>query len=87
MPNIKSAKKRVKITKTKALRNKSERTMLKTATKKFDAAVASGDRAAAQEAYSVLVKRVDRAAVHGIIHTNCAARKKSQFTKKLQAMA
>jgi len=77
----------VKITKVKALRNKSERTMLKTATKKFDASVAAGDRAAATEAYKVLVKRVDRAAVHGIIHTNCAARKKSQFTKKLNGMA
>ena len=87
MPNIKSAKKRVKVTQVKALRNKVERTKLKTAIKKFDAAVASGDRAAATEAYNVVVKRVDQAAASGIIHTNCAARKKSQFTKKLSAMA
>ena len=87
MPNIKSAKKRVLVNKTKALRNKMIKTQLKTVIKKFQAAVASGDKAAATEAYKLAVKKVDQAAAHGIIHRNAAAHKKSQFTLMLNAMA
>ncbi|MBE6600212.1 MAG: 30S ribosomal protein S20 [Ruminococcaceae bacterium] len=87
MPNIKSAKKRVIVTKTKTLQNKIFRTQLKTDIKKFEAAVASGDKAAAEAAYVAAVKKVDQAAARGIIHKNAAARKKSRFTKKLNAMA
>ena len=43
MPNIKSAKKRVKVTKTKNLQNQMAKSALKTVLKKFDAAVAAGD--------------------------------------------
>ena len=87
MPNIKSAKKRVLVIKTKTLQNKMYRSALKTEMKKYDAALASGDVAAAQAAYKAAVKKVDQAVAHGIIHKNAAARKKSQFTKKLNAMA
>ncbi|MBQ9416537.1 MAG: 30S ribosomal protein S20 [Clostridia bacterium] len=87
MPNIKSAKKRVKTTETKALQNKIFRTKLKNEIKKFDAAVAAGDKEAAKVTYTAAVKRADQAAVRGIIHKNAAARKKSQLTKKLNAMA
>ena len=44
MPNIKSAKKRVLVNETKALSNKMEKSALKTSLKKFDAAVAEGNR-------------------------------------------
>ena len=87
MPNIKSAKKRVKVTATKTLQNKMFRTQLKTEMKKFEAAVAAGDMALAQEAYKAAVKKIDKAVARGILHKNAAARKKSQFTKKLNAMA
>ena len=87
MPNIKSAKKRVIVTKTKTLQNKIFRTQLKTDIKKFEAAVAAGDKAAATAAYVIAVKKVDKAAARGIIHKNAAAHKKSKFTKKLNAMA
>ena len=87
MPNIKSAKKRVIVTKTKTLQNKIFRTQLKTDIKKFEAAVAAGDKAAATAAYVIAVKKVDKAAARGIIHKNAAAHKKSRFTKKLNAMA
>ena len=86
MPNIKSAKKRVIVTKTKTLQNKIFRTQLKTDIKKFEAAVAAGDKAAATAAYTVAVKKVDKAAARGIIHKNAAAHKKSRFTKKLNAL-
>ncbi len=86
MPNIKSAKKRVKIAQTKTLQNKMHRTALKTEMKKYEAALASGDMAAAQAAYKRAVKKIDQAAAYGIIHKNAAAHKKSQFTKKLCAL-
>ena len=87
MPNIKSAKKRVKVIETKTLQNKMHRSALKTEMKKYDAALASGDMAAAQAAYKEAVKKVDKAAAKNLIHKSAAARKKSQFTLKLNAMA
>ena len=86
MPNIKSAKKRVIVTNTKTLQNKMFRTQLKTDIKKYQAAVAAGDAALAQETYKIAVKKIDQAAARNIIHKNAAARKKSQFTKILNKM-
>ena len=83
MPNIKSAKKRVLVTQTKTLQNKMFKTQLKTDIKKYQAALAAGDAALAQETYKIAVKKIDKAAARGIIHKNAAARKKSQFTKAL----
>ena len=83
MPNIKSAKKRVKVTKTKNLQNKAAKSALKTVLKKFDAAVAAGDKSAAEAAYKVAVKAVDQAAAKHLMHKNNAAHKKSAMTLKL----
>lgn len=86
MPNIKSAKKRVKVTATKTLQNKMFKSAMKTEIKKFNAAVESGDVTVAQDAYKAVVKKIDVAASKGIIHKNAAARKKSQFTKAINGM-
>lgn len=83
MPNIKSAKKRVKVNETKAAQNKALKSALKTSMKKYEAAVASGNMEAAEETYTAAVKKIDQAVSHGIIHKNNAARKKSRFTKML----
>ena len=83
MPNIKSAKKRVKVTKTKNLQNQMAKSALKTDLKKFDAAVAAGDKSAAEAAYKVAVKAVDQAAAKHLMHKNNAAHKKSAMTLKL----
>ena len=83
LPNIKSAKKRVLVNETKALRNKMEKSALKTSLKKFDAAVAEGNRSEADVAYKVAVKAVDKAAAKGLLHKNNAAHKKSSMTIKL----
>ena len=87
MPNIKSAKKRVKVTEAKALRNQIFKSQMKTIIKKYDSAVAAGDRELATAAYKVAVKKIDQAVSHGVLHKNNAAHKKSAFTKKLNAMA
>ena len=86
MPNIKSAKKRVKVIETKTLRNKMLKTQLRTAMKKYEAAVAAGDKEAATKAYAVVVKKLDTAAAKGLVHKNNAARKKSQYTLLLNNM-
>lgn len=87
MPNIKSASKRVLIAKVRNTRNKADRSVLKTNLKKFDAAVAEGNREAAGSAYKVAVKSVDQAASNGLLHKNNAAHKKSALTVKLNNMA
>ncbi len=84
MPNIKSAKKRVKVNKTKAAANKARKSNLKTMLKKADIAVATG-AANKEEAIRVAIKRVDQACAKGLMHKNAAARKKSQLAKKLNA--
>lgn len=80
MPNIKSAKKRVKVIETKTARNKAIKSELKTVIKKAQAAVANSD-ANANEAVTYAIKKVDQAADKGIMHKNKAARKKSQLAK------
>ena len=87
MANIKSAKKRILVNQSKALRNQMVKSQLKTVIKKFNAAVDAGDKAAASELYRLAVKKVDQAVAHGILHKNNAAHKKSAFTLKYNAMA
>lgn len=84
MPNIKSAKKRVKVNATKAAANKSRRSNLKTVIKKADAACTAGS-ADKTEVVRLAIKRVDQACAKGLMHKNKAARKKSQLAKMLNA--
>lgn len=82
MANIKSAKKRVLVNRTKAARNKSRNSAMKTAIKKAHAAVESN--AADKEAVvRAAIKKVDQAAAKNLIHKNNAARKKSALAKLL----
>ncbi|MBR2484634.1 MAG: 30S ribosomal protein S20 [Oscillospiraceae bacterium] len=83
MPNIKSAKKRVLISEARNARNRAERSALRTAVKKFEAAAVEGNRTEADSAYKVAVKAVDKAVAKGILHKNNAAHKKSALTLKL----
>ena len=85
MANIKSAMKRVKITRAQNLRNRMIISDLKTALKKFDKALESGDEAAISEMYTIAVSKVDKAVTKGVIHKNAANRKKVQLAKKLAA--
>ena len=87
MPNIKSVKKRVLVSQTKAMQNKAAKSALKTDIKKFEAAVAEGNRSEADVAYKVAVKAVDKAVVKGLLHKNNAAHKKSSMTIKLSKLA
>lgn len=82
MPNIKSAKKRVLVNKTKAQRNKSANSALKTAIKKANAAI-DAKAENKEELVKIAVKKIDQAAAKGLLHKNNAARKKSALVTKL----
>ena len=82
MANIKSAKKRVLVNQTKAARNKSRNSAMKTAIKK--AHVAAETNGADKEAVvRAAIKKVDQACAKNLIHKNNAARKKSALSKLL----
>ena len=87
MPNIKSSKKDVIRSMIAYEKNKADKSELKTNLKKYDAALESGDKAAAEAAYKVAVKAVDQAVIKGLLHKNNAARKKSSMTLKLNKLA
>lgn len=86
MPNIKSAIKRVSVIETKTLQNNMIKSEYKTAVRKFEAAVAEGNKEKAQEAFKLATKKIDGACSKGIIKQNTASRKKSNLAKKLNVM-
>lgn len=86
LANIKSAKKRIKITAKKTLRNKIIKSSTKTAIKKFVVAMTGGDKDVAKAAFHNAARAVDKAASKGVIHRNNASRKISRMAKKLNAL-
>lgn len=81
MANIKSAKKRIKITAKKTLRNKMIKSRTSTEIKKVIAAVQIENSQQANQALKNAVRFIDKAYSKGIYHKNNAARKKSRLTK------
>ena len=81
MPNIRQQEKRVRIAARQRLENLRYRSTIKTLTKRLQAAVAEGDQNDVAAQYRGLVSLIDRAAAHGAIHRNAAARKKSQVSR------
>ena len=87
MPNIKSAKKRVKVIEKKTLRNNMRKSGYKSAVKKFEQAVEAGNKDEATKLFSDATKKIDQACTKGVIVKNTAARKKSNMAKKLNTLA
>ena len=85
MPNIKTAKKRVKVIEKKTLRNNMIKSAYKTAVRKFEEAVNAGNVEEAKVLFSEATKKIDQACSKGVIVKNTAARKKSSLSKKLNA--
>ena len=83
MPARSSAEKRHTQSDRNRARNKSYKSMLKSRTKDFLEAVASGTKDAAQIEYRTLAGMLDKAVGKGILHINTAARKKSRMSKVL----
>ena len=87
MANIKSAKKRILVNRTKAERNKAIRSSVKTAMKKVFAAVEANDKAAADAALLEATAVIDKAATKGVYHANNASRKVSRLAKAVNKWA
>ena len=85
MPNIKSAKKRVKIIEKKTLRNNMIKSGYKSAVRKFEEAIEAGKIDEAKVLFSQATKKIDQACTKGVLVKNNAARKKSNLDKKLNA--
>ena len=87
MANIKSAKKRILVNRTKAERNKAIRSSVKTAMKKVFAAVEANDKEAAQAALLVATATIDKATSKGVYHKNNASRKVSRLATAVSKLA
>ena len=87
MANIKSAKKRAIQAEKARKHNASRRSMTRTYVKKVVAAIAAGDKAAAQAAFEAAQPILDRMATKGLIHKNKAARSKSRLNARVKALA
>jgi len=84
--NIKSQIKRNRQNEAARVRNKSVKSSLKTAVRKFHEAVESGDAAKALEAERAANRALDKAASKGVIHKNQAANRKSAISKKAASL-
>ena len=83
MANIKSALKRAQIARIRTTKNAAYKSMMKTAVRRFEAALKEADLESAKEKLQKAMRIVDKLAVKGIIHKNMAARKKSRLSKRL----
>jgi small subunit ribosomal protein S20 len=83
LPSSKSAQKQVRVSERKRLQNKSITSLCKTNITKAERLIFSGELKAAQEAVTVAITSLDKAAEKGVIHPNNAARRKSRLMKKL----
>lgn len=86
LANIKSAKKRVLVSKTRNERNKSIKSAVKTEIKKVEAAVAANDKEAAAAALLSATSKIDKAASKGVYHKNTASRKISRLAKAVNSI-
>ena len=87
MANIKSQIKRIKTNEKARLRNKSVKSSLKTAVRKFREAADAGDAAAATNLLQAASRQLDKAASKGVIHANQAANRKSAMAKQAAELA
>ena len=87
MANFKSAKKRIEVIDKKTLRNKMIKSKVKTVIKKVEAAIAAGDKEAAQANLLVAISEINKAASKGVYHKNNASRKVSRLTAAVNKMA
>ena len=87
MANIKSQIKRIKTNEKARLRNKSVKSSLKTAIRKFREAADAGDTAAASTLARDAGRALDKAASTGVIHANQAANRKSALAKRVSQMS
>ena len=86
MPNIRSAKKRVRSNARKADVNTLVKSSMRTAIKNVEKTVVSGNKDEAANKLNIALQRIDKACTSGLVHKNKAARLKSRLTKAVNSM-
>ena len=86
MPNMKNAKKMVKVKKKRTVENNNYEATMKTAMKKVEKAVAANDKEQAATNLKTAIKTIDKAAAKGVVSKNYVARNKSRLTNKVNEM-
>jgi len=87
VPNTKSAAKRIRITEKRTVRNRTVKSTVKTAIRRFEEALTANDQDGAQQKLKKAQALIDKAVNKGVWHKNKAARKKSRLVKKLKKLA
>jgi len=85
MPNISSAKKRLRQSIKANTRNRAAKSAVRTQIRKLTTAMAAGDQAVVETEFRATVKRIDQTAAKGIIHKNVANRTKSRLSRRVKA--
>lgn len=86
MPNIASAKKRLRQSIVRRARNRATKSLLRGHVRKVREAVEAGNVADAETAFRACVAKLDRAAVQGVVHKNATARLKSRLSARIKAL-
>jgi small subunit ribosomal protein S20 len=86
MPNTPSAKKRMRQDAVRRARNRSTKSALRTQLRKVREAIGAKEVETSQTEFRTLVKKLDRAAAHNVIHKNRAARTKSRLSAAIKAL-
>ena len=85
MANNSSARKRIRQTKKRTVRNKARKSRVRSFLRKVEEAVKSGDKAAAQEAFRAAQPEMQRAVTKGVLHANTVARRLSRLSARVKS--
>jgi small subunit ribosomal protein S20 len=86
MANTASARKRIRQTEKRTIRNRARRSRVRTFLRKVEQAIAGGDKAQAQEAFRVAQPELQRAVTKGVFHQNTMSRKLSRLSARIKAL-
>jgi small subunit ribosomal protein S20 len=86
MANNASARKRIRQTEKRTVRNKARKSRVRSFLRKVEEAVKSGDKAAAQEAFRAAQPEMQRAATKGVLHANTVARRLSRLSARVKSV-
>jgi small subunit ribosomal protein S20 len=87
MPNIASAKKRVRTTAKRTAQNTSRKTRVRGFIRKVEEAIASGDAGKAKAAMAAAEPEIMRGVTKGVLHKNTGSRKVSRLSKRVAALS
>jgi small subunit ribosomal protein S20 len=86
MANTASARKRIRQTEKRTIRNRARRSRVRTFLRKVEVAISGGDKAQAQEAFRAAQPELHRAVTKGVLHRNTVSRKLSRLSARIKAL-